>query len=207
MEIEKVYEPGRFEPRWAQWWVESGIYRAEYTAGKPTFSLVIPPPNVTGSLHIGHMLEHSEIDVTVRWHRMRGDTTLWVPGTDHAGIATEMVVAKQLAAEGIQYRRDMTREQFVERVWAWKAESGGTIKRQMIQIGSVLRLVARAFHFRSRPLPRRPRSLRVSLRTRSHLSRRVHGQLVPQLATRQSLTSKAFMRKWPGSLWCTSSTR
>src|SRR5580704_19537489 len=136
MEIEKVYEPGRFEPRWAQWWVESGIYRAEYEAGKPTFSLVIPPPNVTGLLHMGHMLEHSEIDVTVRWHRMRGETTLWVPGTDHAGIATEMVVAKQLAAEGIQYRRDLTREQFIERVWQWKAESGGTIKRQMIQIGA-----------------------------------------------------------------------
>jgi valyl-tRNA synthetase len=136
MEIEKVYEPGRFEPRWAQWWVESGTYRAEYQPGKPTFSLVIPPPNVTGSLHMGHMLEHSEIDVTVRWHRMRGNVTLWLPGTDHAGIATEMVVAKQLAAQGIQYRRDLTREQFIERVWQWKAESGGTIKRQMIQIGA-----------------------------------------------------------------------
>ena len=136
MEIEKVYEPGRFEPRWAQWWVESGIYRAEYQAGKPTFSLVIPPPNVTGVLHMGHMLEHSEIDVTVRWHRMRGETTLWVPGTDHAGIATEMVVARQLREQGIEYRRDLTREQFIERVWQWKAESGGTIKRQMIQIGA-----------------------------------------------------------------------
>ncbi len=136
MEIEKVYEPGRFEPRWAQWWVESGIYRAEYQPGKTTFSLVIPPPNVTGVLHMGHMLEHSEIDVTVRWHRMRGETTLWVPGTDHAGIATEMVVAKQLASEGNQNLRDLGREKFLERVWQWKAESGGTIKRQMIQIGA-----------------------------------------------------------------------
>ena len=136
MEIEKVYEPRRFEPRWAQWWVESGIYRAEYEAGKPAFSLVIPPPNVTGVLHMGHMLEHTEIDVTVRWHRMKGDVTLWLPGTDHAGIATEMVVARQLAAEGIQYRRDLTREAFLERVWQWKAESGGTIRRQMIQMGA-----------------------------------------------------------------------
>jgi valyl-tRNA synthetase len=136
MEIEKVYEPRRFEPHWAQWWVESGIYKAEYKPGKPVFSLVIPPPNVTGSLHMGHMLEHAEIDVTVRWHRMCGDATLWLPGTDHAGIATEMVVSKQLAAEGIDYRRDMTREAFVDRVWQWKAESGGTIKRQMIQIGA-----------------------------------------------------------------------
>jgi valyl-tRNA synthetase len=85
---------------------------------------------------MGHMLEHSEIDVTVRWHRMRGDATLWLPGTDHAGIATEMIVARQLRAEGIEYRRDLTREQFNDRVWKWKAESGGTIKKQMIQIGA-----------------------------------------------------------------------
>jgi valyl-tRNA synthetase len=140
MQLEKVYEPGRFEPRWAQWWVESGIYRAEWQPGdskqeRPVFSLVIPPPNVTGSLHMGHMLEHTEIDVTVRWHRMRGDITLWLPGTDHAGIATQMVVERQLMAEGLD-RRAMGREAFEARVWRWKAESGGTIKRQMIQIGA-----------------------------------------------------------------------
>ena len=135
MQLDKVYEPRRFEPRWAQWWVESGIYRAEYQEGKPVFSLVIPPPNVTGSLHMGHMLEHTEIDVTIRWHRMRGDVTLWLPGTDHAGIATQMVVSRQLAEQGINYR-DLGREGFEERVWKWKAESGGTIKRQMIQIGA-----------------------------------------------------------------------
>ncbi|MEP6714650.1 MAG: valine--tRNA ligase [Terriglobia bacterium] len=136
MELDKVYEPRRFEPRWAQWWVESGIYTAKWVPGKPVFSLVIPPPNVTGSLHMGHMLEHTAIDVTIRWHRMRGDVTLWLPGTDHAGIATEMIVARQLAAKGIQYRRDLTREEFEAKVWEWKAESGGTIKRQMIQIGA-----------------------------------------------------------------------
>ncbi len=141
MQLEKVYEPGLFEPHWAKWWVESGIYTAkvEPTASgekRPVFSLVIPPPNVTGSLHMGHMLEHTEIDVTVRWHRMKGDSTLWLPGTDHAGIATEMVVSRQLQAQGIHYRRDLTREQFIDKVWEWKAESGGTIKRQMIQIGA-----------------------------------------------------------------------
>jgi valyl-tRNA synthetase len=135
MQLEKVYEPQRFEPHWAQWWVESGIYNAKYEEGKPVFSLVIPPPNVTGSLHMGHMLEHTEIDVTVRWHRMRGFTTLWLPGMDHAGIATQMVVERQLAAEGIN-RRDMGREAFEKRVWDWKAKSGGTIKRQMIQLGA-----------------------------------------------------------------------
>jgi valyl-tRNA synthetase len=136
MQLEKVYEPRRFEPHWAQWWVESGIYRANWQPGKPVFSLVIPPPNVTGVLHMGHMLEHTEIDVTIRWHRMRGDVTLWLPGTDHAGIATEMVVSRQLQARGIFYRRDLTREQFNQKVWEWKAESGGTIRRQMIQLGT-----------------------------------------------------------------------
>ena len=92
MQIEKVYEPQRFEPHWAQWWIDSGIFQAAGRGAAPVFSLVIPPPNVTGALHIGHMLEHTEIDVTIRWHRMRGENTLWLPGTDHAGIATQMVV-------------------------------------------------------------------------------------------------------------------
>src|SRR5580698_3448893 len=135
MQLDKVYEPQRFEPRWAQRWVESGIYRAERQPDRPVFSLVIPPPNVTGSLHMGHMLEHTEIDVTVRWHRMRGDITLWLPGTDHAGIATQMVVERQLREQGLD-RRAMGREAFEARVWKWKAESGGTIKRQMIQLGA-----------------------------------------------------------------------
>src|SRR5215472_12609221 len=111
MQIEKVYEPQRFEPHWAQWWIDSGIFRADAKAPGRVFSLVIPPPNVTGSLHIGHMLEHAEIDTTIRWHRMRGDNTLSLPGTDHAGIATQMVVARKLAEEGVQYR-DLGRDEF-----------------------------------------------------------------------------------------------
>jgi len=136
MQIEKVYEPQRFEPHWAQWWIDSGIFHASSKAtGGRVFSLVIPPPNVTGSLHIGHMLEHTEIDVTIRWHRMLGDNTLWLPGTDHAGIATQMVVERKLAEEGIN-RRDLGREAFEKRVWEWKAEYGDTIKRQMIRMGA-----------------------------------------------------------------------
>ena len=135
MQIEKVYEPRRFEPHWAQWWIDSGIFRAAPKAGGKVFSLVIPPPNVTGSLHIGHMLEHTEIDVTIRWRRMAGDNTLWLPGTDHAGIATQMVVERQLAKEGID-RRSLGREKFEARVWEWKAQYGDTIKRQMIQLGA-----------------------------------------------------------------------
>ncbi len=135
MQLEKVYEPRQFEPRWAQWWVESGIYTPKADSDAPVFSLVIPPPNVTGSLHMGHMLEHTEIDVTIRWHRMKGDNTLWLPGTDHAGIATQMVVARQLSEQGINYR-DLGREAFEKKVWEWKAESGGRIKSQMIQLGA-----------------------------------------------------------------------
>jgi valyl-tRNA synthetase len=135
MQIEKVYEPQRFEPHWAQWWIDSGVFRASTDGSAPVFSLVIPPPNVTGSLHIGHMLEHAEIDVTIRWHRMRGENTLWLPGTDHAGIATQMVVARKLAEEGVNYR-DLGREEFEKRVWQWKAESGDTIKRQMVRLGA-----------------------------------------------------------------------
>jgi valyl-tRNA synthetase len=136
MQIEKVYEPQRFEPHWAQWWIDSGIFRASNgSGGTPVFSLVIPPPNVTGSLHIGHMLEHTEIDVTIRWHRMCGENTLWLPGTDHAGIATQMVVERRLAEQGVQ-RRDIGREEFEKRVWEWKAESGDTIKRQMVRLGA-----------------------------------------------------------------------
>ena len=135
MQIDKVYEPQRFEPHWAQWWIDAGIFRADSKKPGKVFSLVIPPPNVTGVLHIGHMLEHAEIDVTVRWHRMRGDNTLWLPGTDHAGIATQMVVERKLAEEGLT-RRGLGREAFEARVWEWKAQSGDTIKRQMIRLGT-----------------------------------------------------------------------
>ncbi|MGA2153950.1 MAG: valine--tRNA ligase [Bryobacteraceae bacterium] len=135
MQIEKVYEPQRFEPHWAQWWIDSGIFRAAARSAARSFSLVIPPPNVTGSLHIGHMLEHTEIDVTIRWHRMLGENTLWLPGTDHAGIATQMVVERKLAEEGIR-RQDLGREGFEKRVWEWKAEYGDNIKRQMIRLGA-----------------------------------------------------------------------
>jgi valyl-tRNA synthetase len=135
MQIDKVYEPQRFEPRWAQSWIDSGIFRASPGMPGRVFSLVIPPPNVTGSLHIGHMLEHTEIDVTIRWRRMLGNNTLWLPGTDHAGIATQMVVERKLAEEGIN-RRDLGREEFEKRVWQWKEQYGGTIKRQMIRLGA-----------------------------------------------------------------------
>jgi valyl-tRNA synthetase len=135
MEIEKVYEPQRFEPHWAQWWVESNLFHVEAPpAGSDYFSLVIPPPNVTGSLHMGHMFEHSIIDAQVRWQRMSGKVTVWVPGTDHAGIATQIMVERQLATENLT-RHDLGREKFEERVWKWKEEYGGKIVDQMKRAG------------------------------------------------------------------------
>jgi valyl-tRNA synthetase len=133
-EIAKAYEPKQIEPRWAEFWVREALFKANAQAPGPVFSIVIPPPNVTGMLHIGHMLDHTEIDILTRWHRMRGYNTLYLPGTDHAGISTQRVVVRQLTHQGIPYR-DLGREEFVKRVWQWKEESGGTIQRQMKQIG------------------------------------------------------------------------
>jgi len=133
-EIAKAYDPQQIEPRWAELWVKEALFKADPEAPGPAFSIVIPPPNVTGSLHIGHMLDHTEIDILTRWHRMRGYNTLYLPGTDHAGISTQRVVVRQLAEQKISYR-DLGREEFVKRVWQWKEESGGTIQRQMKQIG------------------------------------------------------------------------
>ena len=133
-EIAKAYEPKQIEPHWAEYWVKEALFKATAGAPGPAFSIVIPPPNVTGMLHIGHMLDHTEIDILTRWHRMRGYNTLYLPGTDHAGISTQRVVVRQLSHQGIHYR-DLGREEFVKRVWQWKEESGGTIQRQMKQIG------------------------------------------------------------------------
>jgi valyl-tRNA synthetase len=137
MQLEKVYEPQRFEPHWAEWWINSNIYRADAAIARQgsAFSIVIPPPNVTGQLHIGHMFEHTMMDVAVRWHRMKGEATLWLTGMDHAGIATQMVVERQLAAENIT-RLSLGREEFERRVWQWKEEYGGRINNQIRREGA-----------------------------------------------------------------------
>ena len=138
--LEKTFEPQAAEPRLYQQWEESGLFAPR--AARPTdgaadaYSIVIPPPNVTGSLHIGHALNNTLQDILARYHRMKGKSVLWLPGTDHAGIATQMVVERQLAAAGNAGRRDMGREAFIEKVWEWKAESGGTIVRQLRRLGA-----------------------------------------------------------------------
>ena len=134
--LEKTFDPKTAEPRLYAEWEASGAFAPTTEANAKPFSIVIPPPNVTGSLHIGHALNNTLQDVLTRYHRMKGDATLWLPGTDHAGIATQMVVERQLAAEGNVGRRDMGREAFVERVWKWKAESGGTITNQLRRLGA-----------------------------------------------------------------------
>src|SRR5258707_7093941 len=123
-EIAKAYEPQQIEPRWADFWVKEELFKADPNAPGPVFSIVIPPPNVTGSLHIGHMLDHTEIDILTRWHRMRGYNTLYLPGMDHAGISTQRVVVRELAEQGIDYRK-LGREGFIRRVCKWKEKSGG----------------------------------------------------------------------------------
>ena len=137
-DLPKAYEPGAIEPRWAAYWVAEKLFHVETPGAgskQPVFTLTLPPPNVTGRLHMGHMLEHTEIDIVVRWKRMSGISTLWLPGTDHAGIATQLMVERQLASEG-KDRRDMTREAFTERVWEWKKHYGGVILQQMRRLGA-----------------------------------------------------------------------
>jgi valyl-tRNA synthetase len=137
-ELSKSYEPGAIETRWAEYWIKEKLFSVPTPpAGetRPVFTLLLPPPNVTGQLHMGHMFGQTQMDIIVRWHRMRGFITLWLPGTDHAGIATQMMVERQLAKEG-KKRRDLGREKFIERVWEWKKLYGGAILDQMKRLGA-----------------------------------------------------------------------
>ncbi|RUM37670.1 MAG: valine--tRNA ligase, partial [Desulfobulbus sp.] len=118
-DLPKGYEFTRVEQRWYEYWTRHKTFAARMEEGKESFSIVIPPPNVTGVLHIGHALNNTLQDILVRYHRMKGDNTLWVPGTDHAGIATQNVVERQLATEKLT-RHDLGREKFIERVWQWR---------------------------------------------------------------------------------------
>ena len=132
-ELDKAYDPHAIETRIYQAWEQAGTFQPRGQG--PAYCIMIPPPNVTGSLHMGHAFNNTVMDALTRWHRMRGFNTLWQPGTDHAGIATQMVVERQLNAEG-KTRHDLGREQFIERVWSWKAESGGNITRQLRRLGA-----------------------------------------------------------------------
>ncbi len=133
--LSKGYEFAEVEEKWLGRWRESGCFSATMDAGKPSFSIVIPPPNVTGVLHVGHALNNTLQDILTRYHRMCGYNTLWVPGTDHAGIATQNVVERQLAGEGKNHD-DLGRDAFIEKVWAWRVENGGSIINQLKKLGA-----------------------------------------------------------------------
>ncbi|MHB9155370.1 MAG: valine--tRNA ligase [Endomicrobiales bacterium] len=136
-EIEKLYDPQKVEERWYRFWQENKLFSSKPEHGKTPFVIVIPPPNVTGSLHMGHALNNTLQDIIIRFRRMQNYNTLWVPGTDHGGIATQNVVEKLLKAEG-KTRQDLGREKFLERMWQWRKESGGTILKQLERLGSSL---------------------------------------------------------------------
>ncbi len=144
-ELPKAYDPTAIEDRWAEYWVRERLFEVKTpepselaklrAEGHNVFAILLPPPNVTGRLHMGHMLNQTEMDILTRWRRMRGDLALWLPGTDHAGIATQMMVEKKLATEGTS-RQQLGRETFVERVWEWKRHYGGAILDQMKRLGA-----------------------------------------------------------------------
>lgn len=133
-ELAKSFEPAAIEARWAPVWEAAGVFAPTLDPAKPSFSIQLPPPNVTGTLHMGHAFNQTIMDALTRYHRMRGHNTLWVPGTDHAGIATQIVVERQLQDAGVT-RHDLGRKNFVAQVWDWKASSGATITRQMRRMG------------------------------------------------------------------------
>jgi valyl-tRNA synthetase len=131
------FDPAEAEPRWVAAWLESGITRANPSDEGPAYTIAIPPPNVTGVLHMGHALNNTIQDLLIRWRRMAGDVTEWICGTDHAGIATQAVVEKALAAEGIS-RKELGREEFIRRVWEWREDYGGRIIAQLKRLGCTL---------------------------------------------------------------------
>jgi len=134
MSLDKSFDPGAVEQRWYRRWEDAGWFAAGAEPGKPAFCIQLPPPNVTGVLHMGHAFNQTIMDALTRYHRMRGDNTLWLPGTDHAGIATQIVVERQLEQQGAS-RQELGREDFIAKVWEWKARSGSTITEQMRRMG------------------------------------------------------------------------
>jgi valyl-tRNA synthetase len=134
--MEKTFAPQDIETKWYKTWEQRGYFAPDMASKSDPYSIVIPPPNVTGSLHIGHALQHGIMDALTRYNRMQGKNALWQVGTDHAGIATQMVVERKLATEGKPGREEMGREKFIEKIWEWKEESGGTITQQMRRLGN-----------------------------------------------------------------------
>ncbi len=187
--LDKNYDPHQIETQWYQRWEEAGWFAPpvdanqsdRHAAGDGSYCIMIPPPNVTGSLHMGHGFNNTIMDALIRYHRMKGDRTLWQPGTDHAGIATQMVVERQLEADG-KTRHDLGRDAFIERVWEWKRESGGTITRQLRRLGSSLDWQHERFTMDEGLSEGGARGVRASVRRGPDLSRQAPGELGPGAA-------------------------
>ena len=133
--LAKTYDPKSIEANWYETWLDSGHFACAPVSTATPYTIMMPPPNVTGSLHMGHALTFTLQDLLIRYHRMAGRDVLWQPGTDHAGIATQMVVERQLTEKNIN-RRDLGRDGFIEKIWEWKAESGGMIHKQLRRLGA-----------------------------------------------------------------------
>ena len=178
--MDKVFSPQDVETRIYEKWESSGAFKPVIDPEKQPFTIVMPPPNITGQLHVGHALDEMPQDVLIRYHRMKGDPTLWVPGTDHASIATEIKVVEALKAEGRLQGGHRPRK--VPRARLGVEEGIRRPHRPAAaQTGRLLRLVARALHHGRGPQPRRARDIRAPLRKGPHLPRRAHHQLVPHL--------------------------
>ena len=136
-ELSKSFEPSQIESKWYPIWEKRGYFAAGMNPGKPSFSIQLPPPNITGILHMGHAFNHSVMDSLTRYYRMKGYNTMWLPGTDHAGIATQIIIERQLQEQGLD-KRDLGRKAFLEKVWEWQKYSGGTILNQMRRLGDSL---------------------------------------------------------------------
>ena len=188
--LAKTFDPAHFEERWYSLWEREGRFQPKGPAGSPRFVMVIPPPNVTGRLHIGHAYGRTIEDILARWQRMRGRRVLWLPGTDHAGIATQMVVERELAKQGIR-RRDLGREEFIERVWAWRRDSGDAILAQLRRLGCSLDWSRLRFTHGPGSLAGRAPRLRSALSRRADLPRALRRQLVPAAARPRSRISRS----------------
>jgi valyl-tRNA synthetase len=133
-EMPKAYEPGKVEQKWYQFWLDKGYFKPRIDPVQKPFVIIMPPPNVTGELHIGHALTATMEDILTRWHRMKGEPTLWLPGVDHSGIAAQVVVEKMLAEEGLD-RHQLGREKFLDRMWQWAKSCRGAISKQHQRLG------------------------------------------------------------------------
>ena len=176
----KAYDPRATEERVYEFWEKRGYFKPRIDASKEPFCIIMPPPNVTGELHIGHALTDTVEDILIRWHRMLGDPTLWVPGVDHAGIATQNVVEKQLAKEGLT-RHDLGRDEFEKRVWQWVDRYRPIISNQHRRLGASADWSREVFTLDDGAAARRAHDVQEAVRRRPDLSRRAPDQLVPAL--------------------------